>query len=179
MPDPVFALTLCPTVKKVNAAGAVTASLAPLANAVATPASAASGQTVALSALTSSDPNTPARPLTFHWAQTGGPAVVLAGGNTATPSFNAPNVTANTTLTFNVKVMNTVPLTRNATVSVSVNPPSAPPSASINAPANAVAGSTVNLVGVVSNGAAFKWTQTAGPVVVLSASTSLSPSFIA
>jgi len=34
-------------------------------------------------------------------------------------------------------------------------------------------------VSLKSKGAAFKWTQTAGPVVVLSASTSLSPSFIA
>jgi hypothetical protein len=179
MLDPVFALTLCPTVKRVSGTGGFTASLAPLANAVATPASAAFGQIVALSALTSSDPNTPARPLTFLWTQTGGPAVVLIGANTATPNFKVPNVTATTTLSFNAAVKNTVPLTANAKVSVSVNPPSAPPSVSINAPASAVAGSTVTLVGSVSTGATFKWTQTAGPVVALGAGNTLSPSFIA
>jgi hypothetical protein len=82
-------------------------------------------------------------------------------------------------LSFNVAVKNTVPLTINAKVSVSANPPSPPPSASITAPASATAGSTVTLVGVVSNGAAFKWTQTAGPVVTLSAGNTLSPSIVA
>jgi len=179
MPDPLFALTLCPTAKRVDASGGIKASLAPIANAVASPASTASGQIVSLSALTSSDPNTPPRPLSYLWTQTSGARVSLAGANTATPSFIAPNVTTATSLSFNVAVRNTVPLTSVANVTVNVNPPSAPPSVSITAPASAVAGSTVTLTGVISTGAAFKWTQTAGPVVTLSAGNTLSPSFVA
>ena len=178
MPDPVFALTLCPTVKKVGGTGAVTALLAPVASAI-TPVSVAPGQLVTLSALTSSDPNVPARPLSFLWTQTGGPGVVLVGANTATPTFRAPNVTAVTGLTFNVAVKNTVPLTANAAVSVSVGATSAPPSVTISAPAGVIAGSTTTMVGTISDGATFKWTQTAGPAVTLNAANTLSPKFIA
>lgn len=179
MPDPMFALTLCPTAKRVDGTARITASLAPLANAVATPASVASGQTVTLSAATSSDPNTPARPLTFVWTQTGGPVVALAGANAATASFSAPNVTAATTLSFRVAVTNTVPLTTIANVSVSVNPPAPPPSVTINVPARAIAGSVVTMTGTVSSGATFRWTQTAGPLVTLNAGNTLSPNFTA
>lgn len=179
MPDPMFAMNLCPAAKKVSGSGGTVTALAPIANAVATPASATSGQLVSLSALTSSDPNTPARPLTFSWVQTSGPVVALSGANTGTASFTAPNVTAASTLTFSVTVGNTLPLQSVATVSVSVNPPSAPPSLTFFAPASALSTTVVNMIGTVSSGATFKWTQTAGPAVTLNGADTLTPSFTA
>ena len=152
---------------------------APVALATATPTSATPGQTVSLSAQGSSDTNTPAQPLTFLWTQTGGPAVTLSGADTTTANFSAPSVTTATTLSFNVAVTNTTPLTSNAQVSVSVNPPSAPPSLTFYAPASALAGSVVNMIGTVSDGATFKWTQTAGPLVTFTGADTLTPSFTA
>lgn len=43
-------------------------------------------------------------PYTYSWAQTGGPSVTLTGAGTAQPSFKAPAVDADTTLTFQVTV---------------------------------------------------------------------------
>jgi hypothetical protein len=182
MPDPMFVLTLCPTAKRVSGTGGITApptTIAPIANAVATPAIAAFGEIITLSALTSSDPNTPVRPLTFLWTQISGPAVVLTGANSGTPSFTAPKVNVATTLSFKVAVTNTVPLTTVANVSASVNPPSALPALTFFAPASAPPGGVVTMIGQVSNGATFTWTQTAGPLVTLRAGNTLSPSFTA
>ena len=150
---------------------------APIAVAAVTPTSATPGQAVSLSAQGSSDTNTPAQPLSFLWTQTGGPAVTLAGANTATASFSAPSVSAATTLSFSVAVTNTTPLTSVATVSLTVNPSAAAPSLTFFAPASALAGSVVNMIGTVSDGATFKWTQTAGPLVPLTGADTLTPSF--
>lgn len=54
----------------------------------------------------SGDDADPADTLTFAWVQTAGPGISLAGGNTATPSFTSPDVTAGSpvTLTFELTV---------------------------------------------------------------------------
>ena len=178
-PDPMFALTLCPAAKRVDGSTRSATTLAPLANAVATPTSVAAGQIVKLSAAGSSDPNTPARPLSYLWTQTGGPAVQLTGATTASASFKAPNVTTAAVLSFTLAVSNTVPLTSIAKLTVNTNPAATPPSATLSAPASAIAGSIVTLVGTVSSGATFKWTQSAGPLVALFAATTLAPNFTA
>jgi len=66
--------------------------------------SVAEGVTVNLAG-TGSDPD-PADMVTFAWIQTAGPNAPLTGGNTATPSFTAPDVTAGNpaTLTFELTV---------------------------------------------------------------------------
>ncbi len=43
-------------------------------------------------------------PLAYSWTQTAGPAVTLTGGDTETPSFTAPMVDTDTTLTFELVV---------------------------------------------------------------------------
>jgi hypothetical protein len=48
--------------------------------------------TVTLDATRSTDPNTPARSLTFSWTQTGGPTAPLTAPNTARPTFVAPQL---------------------------------------------------------------------------------------
>ena len=51
-----------------------------------------------------SDPESSAEALTYAWTQTGAPAVDLAGDATATATFLAPPVPADTPLTFTLTV---------------------------------------------------------------------------
>jgi hypothetical protein len=176
MPDPLFVWSVCPMARRVDGS---TPPVAPVAQAQAAPASVTPGETVNLSALASSDGNSPARPLSFRWTQTGGPVVALIDANTATPRFSAPQVTAVSTLTFRVAVSNTVPLTANASVSVTVNPPPPVLSVDIVAPDKVGAGSMVTLTGVVAPGSTVKWMQISGPKVVLAGASTLTASFIA
>ena len=61
------------------------------------------GATVRLSGEASVDPE--GDTLQYAWTQTGGaPTVTLTGANTATPTFTAPTVAANTALTFSLTV---------------------------------------------------------------------------
>ena len=179
MSDPVFASSLCPAEKRVAGATVENVPLAPLARAVAVPESVASGQTVTLSAATSSDQNTPPRLLSYRWIQTTGPTVLLSSITSATPIFTAPSVNAPATLRFDVTVSNNISLTSTATVLVTVNPPAVPPGVSFIAPFMVPAGSLVTMVGAVSNGATFNWTQTNGQLLTLTGADTLMPSFIA
>ncbi len=58
--------------------------------------------------------------LTITWSQTGGTSVTLTGADTLTPSFTAPEVTANTTLTFELSVTDGEATTTD-TVTITVN----------------------------------------------------------
>jgi hypothetical protein len=60
------------------------------------------GSTVRLSGEASVDPEGDA--LQYTWTQTGGATVALTGANTVNPTFTAPSVTSNTTLTFSLTV---------------------------------------------------------------------------
>lgn len=62
----------------------------------------AEGTPVTLNAGGSNDPD--GDTISYSWIQVNGPAVALTGGNTATPSFTAPQVTATTSLVFRVTV---------------------------------------------------------------------------
>lgn len=75
------------------------------------------GATVNLSG-TASDADGDA--LTITWSQTGGTSVTLTGADTLTPSFTAPEVTANTTLTFELSVTDGEATTTD-TVTITVN----------------------------------------------------------
>ena len=65
-------------------------------------------------------------PLSYSWRQTGGsPAVTLTGAETATPSFTAPDVTSDVTLTFTLTVT-AGGASATDTVDVTVTPESTP-----------------------------------------------------
>ncbi len=60
-------------------------------------------------------------PLSFEWTQVAGPAVVMHGMDTATPTFDAPQVTAPVTMTFALRVNNGTLLSPSSNVDVTVN----------------------------------------------------------
>lgn len=142
------------------------------------------GALVNLNGSGSSDPD--GSPLTFAWTQTAGPAVTLSNPTAPTPTFTAPQVSANTILTFQLVVndgaVNSLPDTVNITVlNVSVNQPpiaNAGPDQTVNE------GALVTLNGSASSDPdggtlSFAWTQTAGLTVTLSNPTSATPTFTA
>jgi len=140
------------------------------------------GDLVTLNGTGSTDPN--GDTLTYSWTQTAGQTVTLNGATSATPSFTAPDVTAETDLTFQLMVSDG---TANDTDSVIVtvqNNVNEPPVANAGLDQSVTQGVMVGLDGTGSsdpNGDPFSysWTQTAGPVVTLSGPTSATPSFTA
>lgn len=60
--------------------------------------------TVTLDGTASSDPDNAPSPLTYAWSQIAGPTATIMSSTTGMPTFVAPSVTADTTLTFELKV---------------------------------------------------------------------------
>ena len=82
--------------------------------------SVTSGATVSLSGLRSSDSD--GHVVRYAWSQTGGTRVQLSGAGTASPSFTAPHVTAQTTLVFRLVVTDDDGATDDDYVNVRVRP---------------------------------------------------------
>jgi subtilisin-like proprotein convertase family protein len=77
---------------------------------------------VTLSGLDSFDPD--GDPVTFSWTQTAGPSVSLSSPTAVQPTFTAPDVTAQTTLTFSLVVSDGSLESAPDSVNVMVRPPS-------------------------------------------------------
>lgn len=106
------------------------ANTAPVANAGADQ-TVTSGATVTLNGSGPFDPD--GYPITYSWAQTAGPAVVLSSTTAANPTFMAPTVTVATTLTFQQTVFDaslsssdSVDITVNALGGTDTQPPTVP-----------------------------------------------------
>jgi hypothetical protein len=160
----------------------------PTATANATPSGVQSGATVTLQG-SGTDTNTGATITGYAWTQTAGMSATLSNAGVASPTFVAPTVTAMTTLTFSLIVTDSLGLQSSpATVNVTVSPIGAnvPPTATPSAnPSTVASGGTVTLQGSGTDpntGATitgYAWSQTAGPTVTLSSTTTQSPTFTA
>ncbi len=137
---------------------------------------------VTLNGSGSSDPDA-GTTLTYTWAQTAGLAVTLTGGNTVQPSCTAPEVTADTVLTFTLTVSDGA-LSSTDTVNITVRNVAAqnrPPVVNAGADQTVEEGITVTLSGSAvdpdGDTLTYVWTQTAGPSVTLSGADTATASF--
>ncbi|WP_440959077.1 autotransporter domain-containing protein [Oceanicaulis sp. LC35] len=93
---------------------------APIANAGANISGIDGGEVVTLNGSASTDPDGDA--LSYRWTQVSGPTVTLSDANTASPSFTAPDVDANTQLVFELVVSDGSVDSVASQVTVSVRP---------------------------------------------------------
>ncbi|MFC6943259.1 PKD domain-containing protein [Salinirubellus sp. GCM10025818] len=141
------------------------------------------GTTVTLDASGSSDPDA-SDTLTYQWTQTAGPDVTLSDATAEQPTFTAPDVSGDQTLTFEVEV-NDSTTSATDTVNVTVQPVNEAPTADAGMDQTVDEGTTVTLDASGSSDPdagdtlTFNWTQTAGPSVSLSDDLSAQPTFTA
>jgi hypothetical protein len=118
----------------------------------------------------------------YNGTQTAGPAVTLAGGDTAHPTFTAPSAAdlapgTEATLTFELTVTGSGgPVTNTVNVHVVASAPK--PQANAGADQVVAQDSTVTLDASGSiNATGYSWTQVAGPAVTLTGANTAKPTF--
>ena len=141
------------------------------------------GASVFLDASASTDPDGDA--LTYSWAQTAGPNVALTGPTAAVTGFNAPSVTADTLLTFQVTVSDgRKSSTDSVDVTVQAPPANVAPVANAGADQTVRSGDAVILDGSASSDPegrplSYVWSQTSGPQVALTGAGGAIGAFVA
>lgn len=140
--------------------------------------------TVALDGSNSTDPD--GDNLSFSWSQTAGqPAVSLSDATSATPSFSAPSVTQDSSLTFALTVSDgNLSSTDNVVVTLKAEVGNRAPVADAGADQTASANDTVTLNGSNSSDPdgdtlTYSWQQVAGTSVSLSNANATQASFVA
>ena len=143
--------------------------------------SAVESTTVTLNGSASSDSD--GSIASYVWSQTAGtPDVTLNNANTATANFTAPDVSADTQLTFQLTVTDDDGATDSMTVVVTITVDQAPSAVAPN-DFDAVGGSAVNLDGSGSSDdvgiTSYLWEQTSGDAVTITNASSAMASFTA
>ncbi|WP_305849545.1 myxosortase-dependent M36 family metallopeptidase [Pyxidicoccus parkwayensis] len=120
--------------------------------------------------------------LTYHWAQTDGPEVVLSGADSATVSFNTGEVAADAVLKFTVTVSDGH-ATDSKEVVVNVRQVNVQPTVNAGADTAADERSTVTMIASASDAdgdsLSYHWVQVSGTPVALSNANSAEVSFTA
>ena len=137
------------------------------------------GETVTLDGSGSSDPD--GDTLTYSWTQTAGPPVTLNDSDTATPTFTPASAA---TLVFQLIVNDGDANSEPDTVTIDVTLANRAPTANAGPDQNVETGAPVTLDGRGSSDPdgdtlTYSWTQTSGPSVTLSSTTTVSPTFAA
>ena len=141
------------------------------------------GTTVNLDGSASIDPD--GENLTYNWAQTGGPNITITDGQTAMPSFVAPQVdSAGATVVIELTVTDEGGLSDTAEISIGINDVNNPPTANAGPDQTVTETNSVTLNASGSSdpeGGAltFDWQQVSGPSVTLSATDTAQVSFTA
>ncbi|MFY0574565.1 PKD domain-containing protein [Cystobacter fuscus] len=130
---------------------------------------------------TATDPED--NPLTYAWTRESGPEVTLTGADTLTPSFAAPEVTADTDLVFKLSVSNGSH-TVTDTVTVTVKNVNRAPTAHAGDALTVEEGAHAQLNGGLSTDPdgdvlSYTWTQVEGTPVTLTGADTATPSFTA
>jgi len=138
--------------------------------------------TVQLDADGSTDPDGDI--LTYNWTQTAGPSVTLSEQLVTAPTFTAPTVTEETTLTFQTKARDGNGGTDTDTVNVTVLPVNDPPTADAGPDQTVNSGATVTLNASGSTDPegdtlAYEWEPVSRANVTLSDADTATPSFTA
>jgi len=120
----------------------------------------------------------------YEWSQTSGPLVTLSATNTATPSFVAPSVSADTTLQFKLVVIDDKGASSEAdTLQIIVTQRNFAPVVDAGSERSVVEEANVSLQASASDAdgsiTAYQWSQLAGPMVELLGADTASPSFVA
>ncbi|MEM7083601.1 MAG: trypsin-like peptidase domain-containing protein [Pseudomonadota bacterium] len=155
----------------------------PEAVATITSATADERTTVQLDASGSSDPNGDA--LTYSWRQSAGPNATIANSSAAVTNVTLPDITGDTSATFEVTVTDVFGASDIATVTVSIVNVNRAPTATVSQVVlSANEGASVMLNAVASSdpdgdAVTFAWSQTAGLAVTLNNPTSATASFTA
>ena len=120
--------------------------------------------------------------LSYTWTQKSGPAVTLTGGNSASASFTAPSVTADTELTFELSVSDGKTAT-TATAKVWVINRNQAPTANAGLDGSVTERARYTLAGSASDAdgdtLTYRWFQSAGTPVGLTGANTPQPSFTA
>jgi PGF-pre-PGF domain-containing protein/PGF-CTERM protein len=137
---------------------------------------------VQLNASNSSDPD--GDTLSYQWSQTGGPDTTLASNESATPTFSAPEVDADTTLSFQVQVSDGNGGSDVDDINVTVEQVNRPPVADAGSNQSVNESTVVTLDGSEStdpdgDSLSYTWTQVSGPSVDLSDDNTVAPEFTA
>ncbi len=148
--------------------------------------SVSEGDTVALSASNSSDPD--GTVAVYLWEQTSGPAVTLSDPAAVAPAFTAPAAGTNgLSLIFQLTVTDDGGLTATDSCVVNVSPSTPvnqPPTANAGADQSVTGGDTVSLNGAASSDPdgtinVYRWEQISGPAVTLSDPAAVAATFTA